>query len=334
VIVLRSLSYWPFYFSLFFLGIIYWGYRYSKKSLLQFWNIPSQQYFEKKQIAWKNLWFFTLLSALILLSITTALLRPSGNPQLQKMERKGRDVVILLDVSRSMDAADLFPSRLERAKWEISEAMNAMEGDRVALVVFAGNSVLKCPLTTDHGFFKMALDQIDTSSVALGGTQMGDAIRDVMKNLLNESTGKYKDILLITDGEDHDSFPLEAAKAAGEAGIRMLIIGLGSDDGEPVPLKDGGYLEYKGEKVRSRLDSDTLRQMASVTPGGKYLKVGTDSFDLSAIYQNLISSAEKDQGSDESRYIYDEWYHWFLIPAILAFLGLLWLELKRKGAVL
>ena len=164
------------------------------------------------------------------LFIVIALARPAWNPKPQTVQRSGRDIVFILDVSKSMLAEDLVPNRLERARLAMKDMIDRLEGDRVALLAFAGTAVLKCPLTMDYGFFGMMLDDIGIESVSRGGTMIGDAIRKALDEAFDDQEKKYKDIILITDGEDHDSFPLEAAEEAGRRGIRIIAVGLGDEN--------------------------------------------------------------------------------------------------------
>ncbi|MBN2451859.1 MAG: VWA domain-containing protein [Lentisphaeria bacterium] len=261
-----------------------------------------------------------VLSAAALLIV--ALARPQWNPKPKLVRRQGRDVVFVLDVSRSMLAEDLRPNRLERAKLAIGDCIDVLEGDRVGLVVFAGTAAVICPLTLDYGFFRMMLNQVDTQTVSRGGTMIGDALRKALDEVFDDQQRKYKDIVLITDGEDHDSFPEEAARQVGERGIRLLAVGLGTEgEGEPIPVtgEDGrrALLEYKGERVFSRLDADTLRRMVNVTPGGKYLPVATGTINLDTVYANLIAAAEKREVESQTIRRYEEKYQVFLAAGFL-----------------
>ncbi|MDA3850603.1 MAG: VWA domain-containing protein [Spirochaetaceae bacterium] len=309
--------------SLLFLLLLLWQWRSLRMMAKGFWAENQRRLNRSFYQFNRDLALNLPLAALFLLSLVFSLMRPSGEPQLQVTEKRGRDVILLLDVSRSMDAQDLYPSRLERAKHELEETLSVMGGDRVALMVFAGSTVMKCPLTTDHAFLQQALEDVSSSSVTRGGTLMGDALRQALKELQRDTTRKQCDVILITDGEDHDSFPREAASALGEEGIRLIIIGLGRPDGEPIPLEGGGFLEYQGQQVLSKLDSPTLRAMASSTPGGAFVEVGTSSFQLSTIYKNLISSEQQGTAKAEEAYYYDERYQWYLIPGVLALILLL-----------
>ena len=262
------------------------------------------------------------LLILAFISIVIALTEPKWNPQPQKIKRKGRDIVILLDTSRSMLAEDIKPSRLERSKIAIADLMETLKGDRLAIVTFAGNSTVKCPLTQDYAFVRMALADISTESTTRGGTLIGDAIRKATEEVFDNQSREFKDIILITDGDDHDSFPVDAAEKASETGIRIIAIGLGDDDtGSRIPITgpDGQktFLKYKGEEVWSKVDSDTLRKVVYATDGGKYLSVkpGT-TLDLGQIYEKLIVTAQKRELESVTMMQYDEKFQVFLALGI------------------
>ena len=266
--------------------------------------------------------------------LVTGLARPAWNLQQTPITRTGRDVVFVLDVSRSMLAEDLAPNRLERAKLAIADVIETLQGDRVGLLVFAGTAAVKCPLTLDYGFFRMMLDTVSTDSINRGGTMIGDAIRDVLDGMLDKQEKKYRDIVLITDGEDHESFPVEAAKEAAEKGVRLLIIGLGDEnEGKRIPLTDESgrrtFMKYQGREVWSRLDARTLREMALATPGGRYLNVATGTIDLGEVYMELIGSAEKKELEEETIEKYEEKFQIFLALALLM-LGLEALISERR----
>lgn len=265
-----------------------------------------------------------LKAVLILASlvfIVFGLTRPAWNPIPETVERRGRDVVFLLDVSKSMLAEDLAPNRLERAKLAIRDCVERLQGDRVALVAFAGTSAIKCPLTLDYGFFQLMLDDISTDSISRGGTMIGDSIRKVLSDVFDDQAKEYKDIILITDGEDHDSFPVDAAKAAGDKGIRLIAIGLGDEnEGKRIPItkEDGqkSFLKYNGQEVWSKLDADALRKMVNATPGGRYFNVATGNIDLGGVYMQLVASAQKKALESETIKRYEEKFQIFLSIAI------------------
>lgn len=246
-----------------------------------------------------------------------ALARPAWNPRAERVERKGRDVVIVLDVSRSMLAEDLRPNRLERAKIAVKDLVDKLEGDRVGLVIFAGSSMVRCPLTLDYGFFRSMLDDVSVDSISRGGTLIGDALRRTVDEIFSDKLKRFKDVILITDGEDHDSYAVEAAREAGERGVRLIAIGLGDEkEGRRIPFTnekgERTFLSYQGKEVWTRLDAETLRKMVAETPGGSYLNVATGDFDLGSIYLNLVASAEKTDLESQTIRRYDEKFQIFL----------------------
>ena len=260
----------------------------------------------------KAVWMVTAIFFLVI-----ALARPSWNMKSETVEQRGRDVVFLLDVSKSMLAEDLAPNRLERAKLAIKDCVEVLEGDRVALVVFAGSAAVKCPLTLDYGFFRMMLDHISTDSIDRGGTMIGDAIRKVMSDVFDDRAREYRDIILITDGEDHESFPVQAADSAGEKNIRLIAVGLGDEnEGKRIPVTNENgekvFLTYKGQEVWSRLDAVTLRKMTGATPGGKYFNVSTGTINLGDVYSDLIADADKQKLESKTLTRYEEKFQIFL----------------------
>ncbi len=273
---------------------------------------------------WCRAWCLAAAVALIAL----ALARPQHGTETRDVEHRGRDLVFVLDVSRSMLARDLAPSRLERAKLWINDLVDDLGGDRVGLVAFAGAPSIKCPLTQDRAFFRLALDRLDTQSAPRGGTMIGDAIRKVLDDIYEVEdengnpvdTGRFRDIILITDGEDQESFPVKAAQSAGEFGVRIIAIGVGdTGGGTPVPVAPGSdrYIEHDGETVRSRLESKTLREIQRAVPGNVFLEVGTGEIDLAQVYRDLIASAEQTTLGSATVTDYKERYAVFLGLALV-----------------
>ncbi len=289
-------------------------------------------------VSLKKQMFKASLLIMAFASVVVALTEPKWNPQPQQIKRKGRDVVILLDTSRSMLAEDISPNRLERSKIAISDLLEVLRGDRIAIVTFAGSATVKCPLTQDYAFVRMALADISTESTSRGGTMIGDAIRKAADEVLDRQSRQFKDVILITDGEDHDSFPVEAAQKAAEDGVRIIAIGLGDDaTGSRIPITgpngEKTFLKYQGQEVWSKLDSDTLREVAYATEGGKYLSVAPGTtLDLGRIYEDLIASAEGRELESMTMMKYDEKFQIFVALAI----GLLMAEVlvsERRKAV-
>jgi Ca-activated chloride channel family protein len=266
---------------------------------------------------WARVVALTLGLGLVIVSIA----RPQSDPEEIEVETKGRDIVFLLDVSRSMLAEDVAPNRLERSKLWINDLVSELKGDRVGLVAYAGSSSVVCPLTSDRMFFRLALEELSPASVLIGGTNIGDAIRRTMELVFPESSDEfasgYRDLIIISDGEDQESLPVAAARQASERGVRIITIGIGSDKGAVISSDRNNP---RAERVRSRLESETLRDIARVSPGGVYLEVGTGVIDLALVYQDLISSAEQRTMDTASTTKYTERYPFFLAAGMILIL--------------
>lgn len=264
-----------------------------------------------------------ILRQAAVLGLLLALIQPSWSPKPKTLKRRGRDIVFIIDVSRSMMAEDLAPNRLERAKIAVKDFLNAYDNHRVALIAFAGSTVLKCPLTFDHNFMRLALEDLSPESITRGGSLIGDAIRKAIHEVFQEDEdSRARDIILISDGEDHESFPQEAAALAGERGIRILSIGLGDDKrGQPIPVMDDSgqrqYLSYQGQVVKTQLKPQTLRDVAAASKGGHYLHVATGHFNLDKIYGQLIAGESSRVIETEDVLDYDAKFPIFLILALI-----------------
>lgn len=260
---------------------------------------------------------------------------PGEEPKPREVERMGRDVCFVVDVSRSMLAEDLKPSRLARAQLWLNDVLEVVRGDRVALVAFAGSAVVKAPLTHDYAFVRMQLDSLSPGDVARGGTNIGDAVRLALDEVFDLNEARFRDIILITDGEDQDSLPIEAAEKAGAAGVRLIALGIGdSSDGARIPITDDQgrrtFVTYQGNEVFSRMDAQTLQKMALATPGGVFFHVGTGTIELDKIYAGLVASAEKSaSGEAASAPALPERFQWF-IGAALLLLTLEWFIGERR----
>ncbi|MBT6045880.1 MAG: VWA domain-containing protein, partial [Candidatus Scalindua sp.] len=224
-----------------------------------------------------------------LLFIIFSLVQPKWGYHWEDVERRGIDLVVAVDTSRSMLADDIKPNRLQAAKREISDLINVIDGDRVGLVAFAGTAFLQCPLTLDYGAFNLFLDDINTNLIPVGGTSFGEAIKKSM-SAFSSKLKKHKAIVLITDGEDHQGNAMEMAKAAKEQGIVVYTVGVGKKEGAYIRLKDGKGNETllkdrEGQVVKTRLDEVLLNKIALET-GGAYTPAYGTQWGLANIYTN------------------------------------------------
>ncbi|MFC4992476.1 VWA domain-containing protein [Rubritalea tangerina] len=261
-------------------------------------------------------WRLVLL-ILATLSLIAALTRPAINPQPKMIAREGRDVVFLLDVSNSMLAEDLLPNRLDSAKDAIATCVQSLENHRVGLIVFAGSSSIKCPLTLDTGFFLESLDKAGPNSVAHGGTRIGDALLKACDKLFSDTDRGYKDIILLSDGGDQSDGMQAAIEQLNKNQVRLIAIGLGDpNQGARIPNPYSNatseFLMYKGAEVWSKLDAKLISQLVDQTQHAAYIPVDTRKMQLDEIYAKLSASGDTQQLAEESVMVYEEIFHWFI----------------------
>lgn len=274
--------------------------------------------------------FAAVLTGLLLALLAAA--APRWGYRDERVLQRGRDLVIALDVSRSMLARDVQPSRLERARADIMDLLRVLQGDRVALVAFRGRATLLCPLTTDYSFMDAALAEATVGSAPPGETDLADAIRKSTE-AFGEETGSHRAIILISDGEDLAGRAAEAAAEAAKAGIVIFTVGFGDPAGAPIPDErmPGGQVLYKGEQVATRLDHATLQNIAETT-GGAYVPVGVSNVRLDALYRDHLRAISARDLEETSRRGMVERFQWFLAPALLAFLLAAGLSRGRPAA--
>jgi Ca-activated chloride channel family protein len=267
-------------------------------------------------------WVKLLLREMALIAGLVALGGPRFGTQYEEVIPRGSDLYILIDVSRSMLAEDVPPSRLGRAKADVASLVNRLEGERVGLIAFAGQAVVKCPLTVDYDSFRRSLDELDPGSAPRGGTAIGDAIRKALE-VFQAKAERDQAILLITDGDDQQSYPLEAASVAAERQVTIFTVGLGdADHGARVP-KGGqtpAYVEYQGQQVWSKLDGSLLKEIALKT-SGVYIPVGTRSYDLGELYADHLKGRRGGDDETRKRLRRSEQFQIFLALALFALLA-------------
>lgn len=265
-----------------------------------------------KAKVWVRLSFFSLGFLFFVIGLS----RPQIGAKLKEHETKGAEIMIVLDVSNSMLAEDYSPNRLERAKLAISRLVDKLRDDRIGLIVFAGNSFVQLPITTDYVSAKMFLGSINTESVPVQGTAIGEAINTAVRSFSAQSE-KSRAIIIITDGENHEDDPVAAARQAAEMGIRVFTIGVGSPEGKPIPM-DGELLKDKeGNIVVTRLDEKVLQEVAAAG-NGVYVRAGNSEFGLNPIIDD-IRKMEDEKYSSVVFEEYDEQFMYFLGIALLFF---------------
>ncbi len=265
-----------------------------------------------------------LKASLIVVAIAftvLALSEPKYGFNWEEVKRQGVDIVVALDVSDSMLVEDVEAAgklnRLERAKREVTDLLRLLEGDRVGLVAFAGTAFLECPLTLDYAAAEIFLDDIDTDLIPVKGTAIGDALRTSLK-AFEGSAEDSRAIIVITDGEDHSGDALTAAEQAKVQNVRVFTIGIGRDEGAPIPTPGGGFRKDRnGTMVLSKLDETTLQKIA-LTTGGSYVRSVTGDVDLEKIYSEGIKATLEDQElASKRRQRWEERYQWVLALALL-----------------
>lgn len=260
-----------------------------------------------------------------------ALAGPKYGFRWQEIRQRGVDIIIALDCSRSMTAADIKPSRLERAKREVFDLLSMLQGDRVGLVAFAGSAFLQCPLTLDYDAFNLFLNALSPDYLPVGGTNLTGALETV-SGAFDPKSGADKAIILITDGENTgDGDPIKAAEALKEKEVKLFCIGVGGSDGVPIPEAAGGFKKDKsGQIVLSRLDEKTLKKMAVIT-GGTYVRSVAGDMDLDTIYTNEIRRTMDAQTVASSRkQVWEDRFQWPLVLALVCLFAELMLPVTRK----
>ena len=240
--------------------------------------------------------------------------RPRFGVFFEEVSARGVDLFVVLDVSRSMLAEDVAPNRLGRAKSDVVDLLEKLQGDRVGLIAFAGAPVELVPLTTDQGFFKMVLEGVDPDSAPRGGSLIGDAIRKAME-AMEERRDRDQVIVLITDGEDHDSFPAEAAQQAADRNVRIITVGMGDPgDGARIPRRneDGtlAFVRHEGQEIWSKMDERLLKEIA-LTTSGAYVPARTRAYDLGSIYDEHLAELEQGEVLAQKRKRYREQFQLF-----------------------
>jgi Ca-activated chloride channel family protein len=249
-------------------------------------------------------------------ALVLALAGPMWGFRWERVHREGVDLVIVIDTSRSMLAEDVKPNRLARAKLAVRDLVQTLGGDRVGLVAFAGSAFVQCPLTLDYGVFLQSLDALDVGIIPRGGTALAAAL-DESLGALEGHEGKHQAVILITDGESHEGDVAAAAKRASERGVKVYTVGIGTSEGELIPVEGGTYLkDRRGNVIKSRLDEKTLQDLATET-GGVYVHAERPETALAQLYANHIASMEKRELGSTLERRWEQRYQWPLAVAFV-----------------
>jgi len=251
-----------------------------------------------------------------------ALARPQWGFDWEEVKQRGLDIVVAVDTSKSMLAEDIAPNRLARAKLAALDLMQQAKSDRLGLVAFAGSAFLMCPLTVDDSAFRQSVEALDVNTIPQGGTAIAAAIDEAAKAF--KEGDNYKVLVLFTDGEDHDSGPLEAAEKAAADGLRIFTIGIGSAEGELLRIKNAqGQTDFirdaQGDVVKSHLNETLLQEIAGAA-NGFYLPLrGANTIDM--LYQKGLAPLPKSEAQEKLVKRAHERYHWPLALALALLVG-------------
>lgn len=249
-----------------------------------------------------------------------ALARPQFGTRSETVSKTGLSLVVALDVSNSMLAEDIRPNRLIRAKYAVRALLEKLRDDRVGLVVFAGSAFLQCPLTSDYSIVELLLDGVDTETVGTQGTAIAEALKIAGRAFQHDLKGD-KSVVLITDGEDHQNDPVKVATDLADQGVSVYVLGIGTPQGVPIPVKDadgivsGHMRDQSGEVVMSRLADSTLRQISETT-GGTYHIASPGGEEIDLIYDD-IASLERSEFENRTFTQYVERYQYLLFFGLI-----------------
>jgi len=266
----------------------------------------------------KRIWKFILYVVAFAL-IIIGLVNPLIGMKEQEVKRKGADIMICLDVSNSMNAEDLQPSRLEKSKQALSKLIEKLKGDRIGIIVFGGQAYVQLPITTDYAAAKLFLSSINTGMVPTQGTAIGNAI-DLAIESFGKDEGKNKAIVVITDGENHEDDAVKAAEYAYEKGISVHAIGIGSEQGAPIPIfrnnvREGYRKDKEGNTIITKLNEQALQEIASAG-NGIYVRATNADVGLKNILQ-AIDELDKKEFESKMYSDYEDQFQWFVVFAFV-----------------
>jgi len=327
----------PEYLNLLYLipiliGLYFYFFISKKKSLEIFANKKLHSIlFGRKSFLKEHLKFGLLIISIVFLILSIA--KPQLGSKLEEVKQSGIDIYILLDVSLSMSAEDLKPNRLEQAKNEISSLIRKLDGDRIGLIIFAGEPYIQFPLTTDYSAANLFLSAVDFNSVPAQGTAIASAINMAIKSF-DYSAKTQKVIVIITDGEDHEGDIDKAIEEANDKGILIYTIGMGSPTGSPIPIYDnrGNQIDFKkdenGNLILTKLDEVILKTITE-KGNGKYYRGTNTEDELESVYNDLAQIEQSEYGSKRITE-YEDRFYYFLLPAILLLVAEFFVSMNKS----
>ncbi len=298
-----------------------------RKALSRFGNIETLRQLMPNASITRG-WTKIILWLLAFMFFVLGLCRPQLGARVKEVKRKGAEIIIALDVSNSMMAQDFAPNRLENAKRAIARLADQLGNDRIGLIVFAGDAYIQLPITSDYISAKLFLNSINTGIVPKQGTAIGKAITTGIRSFSLQSE-KSRALIIISDGENHEDNPVDAAQLAAKEGIKIYTIGIGSPQGSPIPLKEGGLMkDREGNMVVTRLDEEVLEQTAQAG-NGVYVRATPSNLGLGDIVDD-IRKLEKQELTSVIYEDFNEQFHYLFLLAMLLFVveALLF---ERKG---
>ncbi|RXG18083.1 Ca-activated chloride channel family protein [Leeuwenhoekiella aestuarii] len=272
-----------------------------------------------------------IVFCLALACMTVALVNPKIGTKLETVKREGVDVVFAVDVSKSMDAEDIAPSRIDKAKQLVTQIINNLGSDRVGIIAYAGSAYPQLPITTDYSSAKMFLNSMNTDMLSSQGTAIKDAI-ELAKTYYNDEEQTNRVLVIISDGEDHEGDAASIAESAQEQGIRIFTVGVGSEAGDRIPIKRNGVVQsYKkdqnGETVITKLDAETLKQIAAEA-NGEYID-GNSTQKVVDKMKTALSQMDKKEFEAKQFADFKDQFQWFVAAALfLLFIDVFLLERK------
>ena len=306
--------------------------RWKKQSIQKFGNpVLVQRLFPDVSVSRPGIKFWILWSGFILMVVGVC--GPLIGSKLEEVKRKGSDIIICMDVSNSMRSEDIRPNRLERSKQAVSRLIDRLEGDRIGIVVFAGDAYMQLPITTDYAAAKLFLSQVEPDIVPKQGTAIGAAI-DLASTSFTDTIKKHSAIVVITDGENHEDDAIESAKSAAEQGIKVYTIGMGSVNGAPIPIYNNGTRvgfrqDNSGATVISKLDQNMLNEIADAGKG-RFIQATNSDDGLDLILKEL-NGLDKKEFKAKMYTDYENQFQYFLAGAfVLLIIDFLLGEKKSK----